>query len=185
MDGDYVFFKEVEGMTEINDPKGEKPYEIFDCRAYDFKIKCDTSKFSAYVRQGIVEDKKVPKEIQFKGLAEGIKSPAGCTAQGYMEPVDYKLFGRGEQLHIGIYAIHQFRDKEGRYPENNKEDLDKVVALAKDLAGELKTIEEVEEDVIRKTAAYCTSSITSLSAMMGGFIAQEIVKHTGKYTPLR
>ena len=102
-----------------------------------------------------------------------------------MEPVDYKLFGRGEQLHVGIYAVHQFRDKEGRYPENNQADLDKVVALAKEVAADVKTIEAIEEDVVRKIAAYSTSSITSLSAMMGGFIAQEIVKFTGKYTPLR
>merc|ERR1719253_1928908 len=150
-----------------------------------FKLKLDTTKFSPYVRQGIVEDKKVPKEVQFKSLAEGIKSPAGCTAQGFMEPVDFKLFGRGEQLHIGVYAIHRFRDAEGRYPENVAADLDKVVELAKAVAEEVKTVEAIEEAVIRQVAAYSTCSITALSAMMGGFIAQEIVKFTGKYTPLK
>jgi ubiquitin-activating enzyme E1 len=43
----------------------------------------------------------------------------------------------------------------------------------------------VEEEIVKKTAAYCTSSLTSMSAFLGGFVAQEIVKYTGKYTPLR
>ena len=57
-DGDYVVFREVEGMEELNN--GE-PIEITSCRAYDFKLKLDTRNFKAYARQGIVEDKKVPK----------------------------------------------------------------------------------------------------------------------------
>ena len=46
-DGDYVVFTEVEGMTELNEAG---PVEIYDCRAYDFKIKLDTSAFTAYSR---------------------------------------------------------------------------------------------------------------------------------------
>jgi ubiquitin-activating enzyme E1 len=57
-DGDYVKFVEVEGMTELNDAG---PIEIFDSRAYDFRLRLDTSNFGAYTRQGIVEDEKVPK----------------------------------------------------------------------------------------------------------------------------
>jgi ubiquitin-activating enzyme E1 len=38
---------------------------------------------------------------------------------------------------------------------------------------------------MKNVAAYSTSSITSMSAFMGGFVAQEIVKFTGKYMPLK
>ena len=38
---------------------------------------------------------------------------------------------------------------------------------------------------MKKTAAYSTCSITSMSALLGGFVAQEVVKFTGKYTPLK
>ena len=186
-DGDYVVFREVEGMTELNDAQ---PIEIYDCRAYDFKLKIDASSFGAYVRQGIVEDKKVPKQIEYKSLAETIKHPASVTQYGMLEMPDLKLFGRSEQLHIAIYAVHAFRDENGRYPENNEADLTKVVATAKELAADLKskdlhTIEAVEEEVVKNTAAYCTSSLTSMSAFLGGFVAQELVKFTGKYTPLK
>jgi len=44
-------------MTQINDI----PHvEIFDTKAYSFKLKLNTSTFGAYERQGIVEDIKVP-----------------------------------------------------------------------------------------------------------------------------
>ena len=56
-DGDFVKFTEVEGMVELNDAG---PIEVFDCRAYSFKLKIDTSNFGQYTRQGTVEDTKVP-----------------------------------------------------------------------------------------------------------------------------
>lgn len=46
-DGDFVKFIEVEGMTELNDI----PHiEIFDTRAYSFKLRLDTTSFGAYKR---------------------------------------------------------------------------------------------------------------------------------------
>ena len=56
-EGDYVVFNEVEGMTEINNLK---PAKIIDCKAYSFKIELDTRNFGNYIRQGRVENKKVP-----------------------------------------------------------------------------------------------------------------------------
>lgn len=47
------------------------------------------------------------------------------------------------------------------------------------------SVEEIDEDIVKKVAAYSTCSITSQAAMFGGFIAQEIVKYTGKYMPLK
>ena len=61
-DGDFVKFVEVEGMTELNEAG---PIEIFDTRAYSFKLKLNTTNFGAYTRQGLVEDTKVPKPIAF------------------------------------------------------------------------------------------------------------------------
>ena len=79
-------------------------------------------------------------------------------------------------MHLAVYAVHNFRDKNGRYPENNDADLNEVVAIAKELAADLKSkdlhcVEALEEELVKKVAAYSTSSITSMSAMMGGFIA--------------
>ena len=93
-----------------------------------------------------------------------------------LETPDLKFFGRSEQLHLAVYAVHAFRDVTGAYPENKEEDLAEVVEIAKTMAADLKSkdklyVEEVEEQVVRNVAAYSTCSITSMSAFLGGFIA--------------
>lgn len=188
-DGDFVKFIEVEGMEEIN----EKPHiEIFDTKAYSFRLRLDTTNFGAYVRQGLVEDIKVPKAVSFHSLAESRKNPAASTAYGCLEPMDMNYFGMGrsEILHLSIGAVHQFKNTEGRYPGDNEADLAKCIELAKAFneAGKASnglSVDEVDEEIVKKVAAYSTCSITSQAAMFGGFIAQEIVKFTGKYMPLK
>ena len=188
-DGDFVKFVEVEGMTEINDAG---PIEIHDARAYSFRLKLNTSNFGAYARQGIVEDVKVPAPVAFKDFVTASKDPAACTQFGFLEPLDMNYFGMGrsEQLHFAIGAVHAFNDQEGRYPQNTEADLAKVVELAKGINERHKSegtmsVEEIDETICRNTAAYSTCSITSMAAMFGGFVAQEIVKFTGKYMPLK
>ena len=98
--------------------------------------------------------------------------------------------GRSEQLHLAIGAVHQFRDAEGRYPGDNEADLAKCIEKAKAINAEQKTkelmsVEEIDEKIVKNVAAYSTCCITSMAAFFGGFIAQEIVKFTGKYMPLK
>jgi ubiquitin-activating enzyme E1 len=44
---------------------------------------------------------------------------------------------------------------------------------------------ELEEGVFSKAVKYAGSSISPMAAFFGGIVAQEIVKYTGKYTPLK
>jgi hypothetical protein len=118
-----------------------EPIEITSCRAYDFKLKLDTRKFEKYDRQGVVENKKVPKKVQFDSLENSIQNPVASSEFGMLEVPDMKFFGMGryEQLHIAVYAVHTFRDETGAYPENKEEDLTKVVEIAKMMATDLKS----------------------------------------------
>ena len=47
------------------------------------------------------------------------------------------------------------------------------------------SVESIDEMVMTNTAIFSTSSISPQSAFFGGIIAQEIVKFTGKYSPLK
>jgi ubiquitin-activating enzyme E1 len=64
-DGDYVQFREVQGMTELN---ALPPTQIEVIDGFSFKLKVDTSSFNNYTREGIVENVKVPKKISFHSL---------------------------------------------------------------------------------------------------------------------
>ena len=94
-----------------------------------------------------------------------------------LEPLDMNYFGMGrsEQLHFGMAAVHQFKNTEGRYPENNEADLAKCVEIAKAINTACKEggfgVEEIDEKLCRNTAAYSTCCITSMAALFGGFIA--------------
>ena len=130
--------------------------------------------------------------VEFKSLAETVTNPGMCTEFGMLQPVDMNYFGMGrsEILHLSIGGIHLFHKQNNRYPENTEEDLAAVVANVKQINAsfkerELICVEEVDEQMVRNVAAYSKCSITSQAAMFGGFIAQEIVKFTGKYMPLK
>merc|ERR1711871_911771 len=107
-----------------------------------------------------------------------------------LEPTNMNHFGmqRSEQIHLGYMGVQKFRAETGRYPENTADDLDKVVAHAKAHNEEMKAaekmhVEELDESIVKNVAAYCRCSISPICAFMGGFVAQEIVKFTGKYSP--
>ena len=80
----------IEGMEELNKLG---PIQIFDSRAYDFRLRLDASGFEAYTRQGVVEDIKVPKQIDFQSFTESVVNPAAATEFGFLEPLDASTFG--------------------------------------------------------------------------------------------
>lgn len=152
----------------------------------------DTRQFGAYTGQGNVEDVKVPKKQTYHSFERCYKDPAASTDFGCLEPLNMSHFGlqRSEKLHFGFIAVHKFREEKGRYPEDNDADVAEVVAIAHKLNSEWKeqnalTIDELDDEIIKKVARYSTCSISPMCAFFGGIVAQEIVKLTGKYTPLK
>lgn len=69
-DGDFVSFREVKGMTEVN----EKIFKITVKSKHSFSIG-DTSNFHPYESNGVVEQMKVPVLMEFKGLEESLANP--------------------------------------------------------------------------------------------------------------
>ena len=45
--------------------------------------------------------------------------------------------------------------------------------------------EEIDDDCFKKAVSYAGLSISPMAAFFGGIMAQEIVKYTGKYTPMK
>jgi ubiquitin-activating enzyme E1 len=45
--------------------------------------------------------------------------------------------------------------------------------------------EPLDEKIVKVTAQYASAQISPMAAFFGGFIAQEVVKKTGKYIPLK
>jgi len=75
-DGDYVKFTEVQGMTELNHLE---PTQISVIDGFSFKVNVDATKFSAYVREGLVENVKVPKKVSYHSLKQSIHNPVASS----------------------------------------------------------------------------------------------------------
>jgi len=105
-----------------------------------------------------------------------------------LETPDLAKFGRSEQLHAALVGVYEFVKKNGSYPGSSAEN----VAAAKDLAlaylkegGENAMQVEIEDEVFANAVKYAECSISPMAAFFGGIVAQEIVKYTGKYSPLK
>lgn len=185
-EGDHVEFKEVEGMVEINN---SGPYKIIKTTKHTFTLELDSTGFSDYTKQGIVENKKVAKPMQFHAWGQSFKNPVASSADGMLAVPDLAKFGRSDQLHAALYGIINFVHSTGKYPA--EADVAQCLALAKGFMDTNKGQDEgnlhldIEEDVFKKAVSYSDCSISPMAAFFGGIIAQEIVKFTGKYSPLK
>ena len=181
-DGDYVTFREVGGMTELNDGK---PRQIKFISSISFSIG-DTSSYGDYTNGGIIEQVKVPKPISYMSLKEKMEEPYKDVP---IEPIDLSKFGRNELLHCAFMAVHHFYQKHQKLPElNKKEDADEVVAESKDIYNKAKekkykwieNSQDFDENIVRNISNWARSEISPVCAFLGGIVAQEI----GKYTPI-
>ncbi|GAB9471650.1 Ubiquitin activating enzyme, e1 family [Globisporangium polare] len=173
-----------------------KQVEVFD--PYRLKIG-DTSEFTPYEGGGILTQHKKTFAMHFRSLEENLVDPMTPGDFGLMF-TDGAKFGRAEQLHITTWSLMEFEERHGHLPEpHNDAHASEVLAIAKEgiqhLSDETRlkdeemkdpfTVEELDEDVVKQTALYAAVELHPLAAFFGGVIAQEIVKFTGKFTPLK
>lgn len=88
-------------MVELND---SPPRPIKYVSPYSFSIE-DTTGYSAYTREGIVEQVKVPSKLSFKSWDESNVNP---LLEEPLNIPDLGKFGRSEQLHFAFRAVREF-----------------------------------------------------------------------------
>ena len=188
-DGDFVKFRNVEGMTELNDEN--KDFEIIFEDFQTFKIG-DTSKFSDYKRGGVAYQVKKPKNMQYFDF--GTRSAMISDPMHPFIVADQTKRGRIELLYMAFSGVHDFYLTHNcNLPElNNMEHAKSILEKVKkmyDTAKENKipwflNIQDFDEKVVLNVARWAASNIQPVCAYFGGILAQEIIKATGKYIPI-
>lgn len=172
-------------MEEINDCK---ELLVVGTKKDSITLELDSREFGDYKRQGQVENVKVAKKVSFHSWAQSFKNPVASSQYGMLETPDLAKFGRSDQLHVALCGITEFLAKHGRYPEPADQatclDLAKAL-MEKNKADEGFFQEEVEEKVFNPAVNFASCSISPMAAFYGGIVAQEIVKYTGKYSPMK
>lgn len=186
-DGDYVIFREVQGAVELNNCP---PRKVEYISPISVGIG-DISSFGEYTGGGIMEQVKVPKPHSYESLLERFESP--YNGNKIPDPIDFSKFGRNELLHIAVLALHEYQSKYNALPElNNEAQATEVVELAERLYNDYKeknvnwiqNATEFDKKIIMNIARFARSQIVPITAFLGGIVAQEIVKITGKYSPI-
>jgi ubiquitin-activating enzyme E1 len=89
-----------------------------------------------------------------------------------------------------LFGITEFDAANNKYPETA--DKDACLALAKAFMEKNQAEDQsnhnctdIEDDVFTKAVSYAGCAVSPMAAFYGGIVAQEIVKYTGKYSPLK
>lgn len=116
--------------------------------------------------------------MKFHDWKTSVTDPVASSADGMLPVPDLAKFGRSEQLHSCLRFILNHLKANGKFPDASN------LAAAND---EIKAMDfgEFDEETIKKAVSFCQYQTSPLAAYFGGIVAQEIVKKTGKYSPLK
>eukprot|EP01054_Gregarina_sp_Poly1_P002532 Gregarina_sp_Poly_1__2531@NODE_1687_length_3535_cov_160_559689_g1109_i0_p1_GENE_NODE_1687_length_3535_cov_160_559689_g1109_i0NODE_1687_length_3535_cov_160_559689_g1109_i0_p1_ORF_typecomplete_len1058_score184_99ThiF/PF00899_21/5_1e38ThiF/PF00899_21/4_6e68UBA_e1_thiolCys/PF10585_9/2_6e57UBA_e1_thiolCys/PF10585_9/1_1e04E1_FCCH/PF16190_5/2_7e19E1_4HB/PF16191_5/6_8e18E1_4HB/PF16191_5/6_4e02E1_4HB/PF16191_5/1_7e04E1_UFD/PF09358_10/3_7e13Shikimate_DH/PF01488_20/6_2Shikimate_DH/PF01488_20/13Shikimate_DH len=188
--GDFVEFSEVEGCDELNNLP---PQRIALVSKFSFQISLGSSKFGKYSKGGIAKQIKVPKKVSFRSYRDAIEMPIAPGEFSLITP-DLAKFGRSEQLHIGLQALLEFESKNECVPEpRDPKACDEIFRIAENINNRFKEkgdvegvifVEQVDRKVTDVITSYSLCHISPIAAFVGGIVAQEIIKMTGKYMPI-
>ena len=186
-----------EGTYEVSDVKGlprinGKVFEVTHPPSDPVKtvrVKFSLDSADVYVSGGQLLEKKIPKEYPMESLEVKLRSPGSPFADPPTTVLtDLINFGGETQQHVAFYACLEFVSRQGRFPGlYNDED----AAMVRELADELLESRAIDLECFEidseffKTYSYLSSvEIQPMVAFVGGVLAQEVVKCTGKFTPI-
>jgi ubiquitin-activating enzyme E1 len=138
------------------------------------------SDYGKYLTGGVIQEVKKQKKVSFKSFKESQKAP------GEYSMVDWSKMDRPPQCHVGWQALRQFRKSHGSFPAPGNVDHQKeVVALAKEINAAAKIVDgDLDEKIISLLADGSSGELNPMAAYLGGMVAQEAVKSTGKFHPI-
>lgn len=184
--GNYVKFREVDGINELNDGNPRK-IKFISKKAFSLE---DKYSYENYKGGGIIEEVIIPKEKKYRKLKDCFYVP---YFENEPEIIDYSKEGRNELLHCAFIAIHKYYNEKNGLPEiNKKEHAKEVYNYAKKIYENAKNnneewinkIDYFDKQIIMNVARWSKCEISPLCSFLGGIVSQEIIKITGKYNPI-
>lgn len=155
--------------------------------------------FGEYQSGGLLNQVRPPIAKEYRSLLETLE----CTPVPQMlRGEDWEL-GKGVEVHLSIAAVLEFHESRGHWPRLHcQDDANQVVQLAKDISDKRKDIDgscwgqsiqyafpmgeprDLDEKRIARYARLFSTELTGFCAFLGGAAAQEVIKASGKFTPI-
>lgn len=168
------------GIEAINGTEWKA--EVIGAHVVDFPF--ERSKYGAYQTGGIIQEVKLPKEVSFLSLEESLRKP------GEFSIMNWSKMEAPAQSHIGWQALRRYRKVHGRYPlPGHEEDVQAFLGLVEQVNNERKAagdfhVAELDKTLLVALADGASAEINPMAAYLGGMVAQEAVKSTGKFHPI-
>ena len=185
---DKIIISDIKGMEELNSPN---PKEFIKKNKNSFYVKEDTTNYGKYIKGGIVKQYKKPINIAYKSLKERMEIP--YEEDTFIDKIDSHKENINPILHCGFMGIQKYFTKYGKLPElNDLKECQLIVEYAKGIYEKSKKnneewieiIDEFDEKIIQNIARWSKAEISPMCSIMGGIVGQEVIKFTGKYTPI-
>ena len=186
---DMIIITDVKGMEELNDDI--KPKEFIKKNKHSFYIKEDTSNYGKYIKGGIVKQYKKPINISYKSLKERMEIP--YEEGTYIDKINSYKKNINPILHCGFMGIQKYFTENKKLPDlNDIKESKKVIQYSKEIFKKSKEkneewtedVDEFDEKVVENISRWSKAEIIPMCSIMGGIVAQEAIKFTGKYTPI-
>ena len=204
--GCFVKFRDIQGMKELN-YENEKIFRKIKCIDNEknaFYVE-DISNYSDYESGGIVEEVNIPILINHQSLEKRLEEPIDLVKKKEMKVFtlinrcqifnvdDISKRPENELIFLSFKSILEFVEENKRLPKlNSTEDAEIIVQKTKKLFEKekkennlrYKELKEFDEKIPINISLYASCQIPCMTSFLGGVIAQEIIKTTGKYIPI-
>eukprot|EP00939_MAST-03C_sp_MAST-3C-sp1_P000354 g354.t1 len=179
--------------------RNKKNVKVFDPLRYKIG---DTSRLSRYEKGGILKEVKVPKTVSFRSFVDSMRNPGDAHPATDMVKFDWMtMTGPWHHMHIAYVAVMEFQEKSSRLPVPNCEkDAAAILELAKAYNEAMRVVNEtlssnpssksqgwyvdkLDENLVLTYARYAACELQPVCTFLGGVVAQEVAKWTGKFTP--
>lgn len=195
--GDYVLFKNVKGMTELND---NKPRKINVIDENSFSIDENTTNYQKFEGNGDVYEYKMPYKNKYISFKESINIPFTKLSEEetFTEQQEDKKYQNNLYLSF-ILAIGEYLN-DNKNNINDDNDAKKIILNSEFIFNKMiehekkigvdnegdddDEIQNYDKNIAYNIIKYSQYKIIPMCSLIGGFVSQEIIKVTGKYTPL-
>ena len=198
--GDYVIFKNVKGMIELND---NRPRKITINDDHSFFIEDDTSNYHKFEGNGDIYEHRKPINKSYLSFKQNIEIPfiRKVKSDNFTEQEENKPNINSFFLSI-ILGLEEYLNDENNsiFTIKNEKDIQEIITKSEIIFNQIlendrkigilfegseeNEIQNFDKNIAFHIIKYSQYNIIPICSMIGGYISQEIMKITGKYKPL-
>lgn len=185
-----VLLKNIKGMEELNN----RIFLVVKKDNNSFYINENSSKYHKYINSGDITEIKKKLSMNYLSFNESISLPLNSIKNFSNQEENKK---RQHKLYLCIInTLLEYSENNGKFPINEGFLLSKIKKLFNDMIETEKKnnifYEDYDEDelqsfdelMISNMIRYSNYHIVPICSLIGGYLAQEIIKITGQFLPI-